>query len=328
MSSLPCHTCSDGVLGKASMQCFPEFVANPQSSRRPHACTRQSSTAGEPMVGRAGMTHLWVLIEHPGPWPASAPDDVLPVALTEKIYAAQGRIRLVVIRRPRNRRVLTPMCVLAWTDGTRQWMREGSVDRYEDLSVLPFESMATGVEPDFGRSRTEPLFAVCTHGKKDACCAELGRPVVSALNAAQIADVWECSHIGGDRFAANMIAWPAAVYFSRLDGNSAIDAAEKYQAGELELLHLRGRAALSQAAQAAEHAVRRVTGIVATDALESVTESVDGEHTTVDLRLEARDFRVVVRPGSPGQPFRHDCGSGGTVEWNGWIVEHLHEQSH
>ncbi|WP_241840965.1 sucrase ferredoxin [Rhodococcus erythropolis] len=202
------------------------------------------------------------------------------------------------------------------------------VDRYEDLSVLPFESMATGVEPDFGRSRTEPLFAVCTHGKKDACCAELGRPVVSALNAAQIADVWECSHIGGDRFAANMIAWPAAVYFSRLDGNSAIDAAEKYQAGELELLHLRGRAALSQAAQAAEHAVRRVTGIVATDALESVAESVDGEHTTVDLRLEARDFRVVVRPGSPGQPFRHDCGSGGTVEWNGWIVEHLHEQSH
>jgi hypothetical protein len=152
MSSLPCHTCSDGVLGKASMQCFPEFVANPQTSRRPHACTRQSSTVGEPMVGRAGMTHLWVLIEHPGPWPASAPDDVLPVALTEKIYTAQGRIRLVVIRRPRIRRVLTPMCVLAWTDGTRQWMREGSVDRYEDLSVLPFESMATGVEPDFGRS--------------------------------------------------------------------------------------------------------------------------------------------------------------------------------
>src|SRR3546814_10594893 len=99
MSSLPCHTCSDGVLGKASMQCFPEFVANPQTSRRSHACTRQSSTAGEPMVGRAGMTHLWVLIEHPGPWPASAPDDVLPVALTEKIYAAQGRIRLVVDRK-------------------------------------------------------------------------------------------------------------------------------------------------------------------------------------------------------------------------------------
>ncbi|MDZ7911582.1 MAG: sucrase ferredoxin [Rhodococcus sp. (in: high G+C Gram-positive bacteria)] len=310
------------------MQCFPEFVANPQTSRRPHACTRQSSAAGEPMVGRAGMTHLWVLIEHPGPWPASAPDDVLPDALTEKIYAAQGRIRLVVIRRPRIRRVLTPTCVLAWTDGTRHWMREGSVDRYEDLSALPFESMATGVEPAFGCSRTEPLFGVCTHGKKDACCAELGRPVVAALDAAQIADVWECSHIGGDRFAANMIAWPAAVYFSRLDGNSAIDAAEKYLNGELSMTHLRGRAALSQAAQAAEHAVRRATDIVATDALESVTERVDGVRTTVDLRLGARDFRVVVCPGAPGQPFRHDCGSGGTVEWNGWIIEHLHEQSH
>lgn len=280
------------------------------------------------MVGRAGMTHLWVLIEHPGPWPASAPDDVLPDALTEKIYSVQGRIRVVLIRRPRNRQVLTPTCVLAWTDGTRHWMREGSVDRYEDLSALPFESMATGVEPAFGRSRTEPLFGVCTHGKKDACCAELGRPVVAALDAAQIADVWECSHIGGDRFAANMIAWPAAVYFSRLDGNSAMDAAEKYLNGELSLTHLRGRAALSQAAQAAEHAVRRATDIVASGALESVTERVDGVRTTVDLRLGARDFRVAVRPGPPGQPFRHDCGSGGTVEWNGWIVEHLHEQSH
>ncbi|XGU21813.1 sucrase ferredoxin [Rhodococcus sp. 3Y1] len=157
-------------------------------------------------------------------------------------------------------------------------------------------------EPDFGRSRTEPLFAVCTHGKKDACCAELGRPVVAALNAAQIADVWECSHIGGDRFAANMIAWPAAVYFSRLDGNSAIDAAEKYQAGELELLHLRGRAALSQAAQAAEHAVRRATDIVATDALESISEYGRRTHdcrSSVGGETFASSFAPVLRAAVP-----------------------------
>lgn len=86
MSSLPCH--SDGVLGKGSMQCLSEFVANPQTSRRPHACTRQSSTAGEPMVGRAGMTHLWVLIEHPGPWPASAPDDILPSRSPKNLRSA------------------------------------------------------------------------------------------------------------------------------------------------------------------------------------------------------------------------------------------------
>ncbi|GAA3167367.1 hypothetical protein GCM10020255_053750 [Rhodococcus baikonurensis] len=112
--------------------------------------------------------------------------------------------------------------------------------------------------------------------------------MVSALDVAGIADVWECSHIGGDRFAANMIAWPAAVYFSRLDGDSATDAVEKYLNGELAVTHLRGRAALSQAAQAAEHAVRRATDIVATDALESITESVDGVCATVDLRLEER----------------------------------------
>lgn len=223
-----CHSCT------ASDTTTPwptSVVANPQMSRRADACTRQSSIAGESMAARAGRTHLWVLIEHPGPWPASAPDDVLPRELSDRLDSVAGLIRVVLIRRPNNRQVTAPTCLLAWSDGIRHWMREGAAESYDDLVDLPFETMAAGLEPSFGRSRRTPFFAVCTHGKKDACCAELGRPIVSALTTIPNADVWECSHIGGDRFAANMIAWPSALYFSRLGADSAVEAVNSYLAG-------------------------------------------------------------------------------------------------
>lgn len=311
MSTEPIHTCTK--------------PADALTSRRADACSRQSSSAGEPMVARAGRTRLWVLIEHPGPWPYSAPEGVLPPALVDRIDAAPGHVRLALIRRPRARTADRPRWILAWSDGTRHWMREGTATGYDELAGLPFAACAAGIEPDVGAPRHVPLFAVCTHGKKDACCAELGRPIVSALTPVDDADVWECTHIGGDRFAANMVVLPEGLYFSRLGTESARDVVREYRAGVLPLDHLRGRAALSQTAQAAEHAVRSATGIVAVDALEHLTETAADAVTVVELRMSARNFRVAVQAGAPQPSFSHGCRSGGTVTWSSWIVDSIEE---
>ena len=54
-----------------------------------------------------------------------------------------------------------------------------------------------------------PLVLVCTNGRHDPCCATFGRPLARVLReGAQRDDVWECSHIGGDRFAANIVILP------------------------------------------------------------------------------------------------------------------------
>ena len=68
--------------------CAPE-PAGSLTSRRTDACSRQSFLAGESIVARAGRTRLWVLIEHPGPWPHSAPEGVLPSTLVDRIGAAR-----------------------------------------------------------------------------------------------------------------------------------------------------------------------------------------------------------------------------------------------
>ncbi|MEE2057976.1 sucrase ferredoxin [Rhodococcus artemisiae] len=280
------------------------------------------------MLARAGRAQLWVLIEHPGPWPRSAPGDVLPDALVRRIESVGGFVRPALIRRPRDRTVVEPRWILAWSDGVRQWMREGTVGGYPDLVDLPFESSVRGEEPDVGVARHSPIFAVCTHGKKDACCAELGRPIVNAVGAVEGADVWECTHIGGDRFAANMIALPSGLYFSRLGPESAVVTAREVLSGRVPLGHLRGRAALSPSAQVAEHTLRERTGLDAIDAIEQVCETTTSEGSVaVDMRIAGRGFRVLVREGPPEPTFEHGCIVDSAVTWHRWIVDSIDESS-
>ena len=83
-----------------------------------------------------------------------------------------------------------------------------------------------GARPAGGRraspaQRRSRCCCVCTHGRHDACCAERGRPVAAALAAAHPEQTWEVSHIGGDRFAANVLVLPDGLYYGRV---SAADA--------------------------------------------------------------------------------------------------------
>jgi hypothetical protein len=303
-------------------------VENDQISRRGDACTRRSSEVGEPMLARAGRAVLWVLIEHPGPWPKDAPGSVLPDEVVERIEALGRPVRLVLIRRSRDRSIVKPRWFLAWSDGVRKWMREGSVSSYDDLMNLPFESSADGREPDIGVARHQPIFAVCTHGKKDICCAELGRPIVNAAGSVVGAEVWECTHIGGDRFAANMVALPSGLYFSRLGPDSAVATVREVLAGRMSLRHLRGRAALSPPAQVAEHVLREMSGVDSIDAIEQVSETVaPDESVTIDMRVAGRDYRVLVRQGPPEPVFRHGCVVDSDVTWDRWIVDGVEARS-
>ncbi|MBV9923283.1 MAG: hypothetical protein JOY78_20875 [Pseudonocardia sp.] len=59
-----------------------------------------------------------------------------------------------------------------------------------------------------GRPVDDPLLLVCTHGRRDRCCALDGRALVRALVEAGEPDVWECSHLSGHRFAPTALVLP------------------------------------------------------------------------------------------------------------------------
>jgi hypothetical protein len=75
---------------------------------------------------------------------------------------------------------------------------------------------------------------------------------------------WEVSHIGGDRFAGNLVCFPHGLYFGRLDPDAGVAVAERYAQGQIDLAHYRGRSCYGFAVQAAETFLRRqldLTGV-------------------------------------------------------------------
>ena len=87
--------------------------------------------------------------------------------------------------------------------------------------------------------------------------------------------MWECSHVGGDRFAGNLVILPEGLYFGRCDGESAQLVLDAYERGEIHLDNYRGRSVLGFYQQAVDYFVRRELGLTAIDAVTAIRR-IDG----------------------------------------------------
>ena len=162
------------------------------------------------------------------------------------------------------------------------------------LLDLDLEALGRGRSP--GLTPTdEPVFCVCTHGRHDACCAELGRPAAAALAAEHPEHTWEVSHIGGDRFAANLLVLPDGLYYGRVAPADAPALAARHLDGHLDLDLLRGRSGFPFPVQVAELAVRRETGDTRLDAVRLVALGTRGDDTDVTLGVGDASYDVRVR---------------------------------
>jgi hypothetical protein len=126
---------------------------------------------------------------------------------------------------------------------------------HEDLRELDLLDEATGVALDHS------LFLVCTHGKHDPCCARYGRPLYDALrDELDPAWVWQTTHIGGDRFAGNLVCLPHGLYYGRANRSDSVAILDEHLAGRIQLEHYRGRSCYAFPVQAAERELRQATG--------------------------------------------------------------------
>jgi hypothetical protein len=167
-----------------------------------------------------------------------------------------------------------------------------------------------GAEPASGRR-----YLVCTNGARDPCCAIRGPAVAQALERELPGQVYECSHLGGHRFAANVLVLPEGLCFGRLDAREAVALAAELEAGRLPLDHLRGRSALEPEQQAAEILVRRELGLTRVDGLRLVEattfELADGRRVTA--RLQAHEL----------EPHRVSCRDEKVEAATRWDLEEL-----
>jgi (2Fe-2S) ferredoxin len=96
-----------------------------------------------------------------------------------------------------------------------------------------------------------PRLLVCTHGRHDTCCAVRGRPVAEALARRWPQATWECTHLGGDRFAANLLVVPDGTTYGAVDGTDPVRLVQEHLAGRVDAVHLRGWSHLHPWEQAA-----------------------------------------------------------------------------
>jgi len=122
-----------------------------------------------------------------------------------------------------------------------RWLERRITDDLSDVAKLNLAALPEGSPPGFGERIHERLLLVCTHGKRDACCARYGAPVARDL-ALRGLPVWETTHLGGDQYAANMACLPDGTYHGLLDRASAVEVALGCLRGEVSPAHFRGHA--------------------------------------------------------------------------------------
>src|ERR1039457_2886742 len=232
-------------------------------------CAEYSRAAEEEMAGSVKAVDLWLLVEYRGRWDRDA-ITVFPEAVQERLRALRSRIpkmRLALIRQTgRDSGPLTVFWAFSRERGPQLYRAE--FGNYEELS---FDVEQSGSESG------EKLFAVCTHGTHDLCCAQFGNKIYSKmrrLSTAQIVccaqfgnkiyskmrrlsgNVWHISHIGGCRFAPNVVCLPHGIVYGRVERSDCAAIVSRYKEGALLPPKLRGRSCYSKPVQAAEQFLR------------------------------------------------------------------------
>jgi hypothetical protein len=190
----------------------------------------------------------------------------------------------------------------------------------QQLLDLDFAALAAGDWTGGGllsaaTPEAEPVLFVCTNGKRDRCCALLGRALTLDLAELMAAagtdglDIWECDHLGGHRFAPTALVLPTGYVYGRLDAASGAAAAEAARTGRMLIRLCRGRSTWNQRGQAADLALRDELQEFAEDAVLVVGEQQTGAETwAVELTAHGVRYRASVTQRAAEEPRAESCG--------------------
>lgn len=230
--------------------------------RKTFYCSQLSRAAHEPVFGTASRIDIWLLLQYAYPW---ADEAFVGSGLPAAVKAHLGGLlddrpawRLLFMKQaPRSTAPLAFYVAVAAEQAPRLY--RFPLNSYDDLLQIDLPALVAGAAYQ-DHASAESLFLVCTHGTHDRCCAKFGLPIYRELARAAPGASWQCSHVGGDRFAPNVLCFPHGIYYGHVRADEVPTIVSEYRARRVYLDKYRGRSCYSFVVQAAEYFVRRATG--------------------------------------------------------------------
>ena len=274
----------------------------PEMSERIY-CSEAS--AGQPMLGSAAVVDVWLLLEYRPAWRAEAiTDNALGEGvrgwLAQGVEALEGqgyKVRPQFIRQPEIDRPDTRL--LVHHKGVLRAFESGGPG-YDGLVRRPIDALFHG---DSGKRLEAPRYFVCTNGQRDLCCARFGLPLYNRLREHVGERVWQVTHLGGHRFAPNVLVLPQGVLYGRVgtEDESIERFVAEVEAGSVPRRHLRGRSCYPKPVQAAE-------GFAGLEDLEWIACEERTGHTEVTFNHQGEPLLVNVAMAEEAVPVLASCG--------------------
>ncbi len=273
-------------------------------------CSDISRESGEPLMATAPHVDVWFCLEYGGLWGRSAlKESDLPDSVKAHLTGAESsipRARIELIKQEHRQPRGDYAFFVALSRETDPRLYRFTLTIVEDVLSLDLVKIAA-MDPAYDQNIiSQPLILTCTNGKRDKCCARNGLSVYHALVRHVGERAWQCTHLGGHRFGANIVVLPAGTYYGRVTPD---DAASVIDSSSINLSHYRGRSCYDVATQAADAFLRahiRQTALAATvlfDAQQLGHEEWlirfrGGDHSySVRLRREPAGFATFVNCG-------------------------------
>ena len=201
------------------------------------------------MIGTAPYTDVFVLVELPGQWDSHflSDESTLDSEVREWLNSC--------IERGLEQKLVVRTYLIKQRSTSRDKVRLFVCDD-AGLRSTELDSLAEVIKIDVFGDAFEPVserqYFVCIHGTRDTCCSKFGLPLLTELHELGGTNVWGISHLGGHRFAGNVLVLPDRMLYGQVRRDFAKIFYNTIEAGVVPELFLRGRMNIQPFAQAAE----------------------------------------------------------------------------
>ncbi len=258
-------------------------------------CSDLSRNACEPIFGTASRGNIWLLLEHPEPWGQKAlVDNRIPDVVKESLSSTLERInggRFQLIRQSYSQTGAINFFIVVARESS-PYVQHFKLKDYKELLDLDICDLARARNDTAGACERSPLYLVCTDGAHDKCCAKYGLRTYEFMREKFGYNVWASSHVGGDRFAANIVCFPHGLFYGRVTEADAVRVAGEYKEGRIFLANYRGRGCYPKNAQAGEFFVRLESGDISIDSLRFVREETV-DHNSSRVTFESTEDGII-----------------------------------